>query len=196
LSLAHTKNRNCSIEGCNNKHEARGFCRSHWTKFRRKNDPEYREKMRKKSIDSYYKFHEKRKTEKNVRQKFQRADLYRKLGGKCDSCGEKFNPDLKKSNLAIHHKFYDEEDIKTKKKYKGQLGSRHIYEVIHMYKNGINPKKKFGLLCEQCNLIEGWVRVNPAKAFETFCWLHGEGYFDEALKDDPKLKKLTSFMKN
>jgi len=146
-------------------------------------------------MEGYFKFHEKRKKAKNANQRIVRADLYRKLGGKCESCGEKFNPDLRKSNLAIHHKFYDEDDIRTKKKFKGSLGSKHIYEVKRMFQNGINPKKKFGLLCEQCNLIEGWVSVNPKKAFDTFCWLHGEGYFDEALEDDPTLKKLTDFMK-
>jgi len=64
-----------------------------------------------------------------------------------------------------------------------------------MFKQGINPNKKFTLLCHQCNLIEGWVSVNPEKAFETFCWLASENYFDKALKDDPKLKKLSEFMK-
>jgi len=189
------KNRKCSVEGCDNKHEAHGFCKSHWGKFRRVNDPEYREKMRKYNRDQYFKHHEKRKTTKNVTQKLVRAELYKKLGGKCDSCGEKFDPNLKRSNLEFHHKFYDKEDERLKAKF-GGVGSKHIGEIKRMVENGISTKNKFALLCQQCNLLEAWVRMNPSKAFETFCWLYQEGYFDKALKDDPSLKKLTSFMKN
>ena len=195
MSLAKTKNRKCSVDGCNNKHNAHGFCKSHWGKFRRKNDPEYRDRINKRQLQSYYDNHESRKQRKRERGKLERAILYKKLGGECDSCGEKFNPNLKRSNLEFHHKFYDKDDQRLKSKF-GGVGSKHILEIKHMVENGINPKKKFGLLCQQCNLLEAWVRMNPSKAFETFCWLHGEGYFDEALKDDPKLKKLTSFMKN
>jgi len=195
LSLTHTKNRKCSVEGCDNKHNAHGFCKSHWGKLRRKNDPEYREKYRKKSIEGYYKFHEKRKLTKNTTQKLNRAEIYKKLGGKCESCGEKFNPDLTKSNLHIHHKEYDEDDMRLKKKFKGSVGSKHHWEVKRMLKNGINTKKKFALLCQQCNLLEAWIKPNPSKALDMFSWLHEEGYFDEALKDDPKLKKLSEFMK-
>jgi len=189
------KNRKCSVDGCDNKHEGLGFCRSHYAKFRRNNDPEYREKYRKKSRDGYYKFHEERKKQKRITGKNERAELYRKLGAKCASCGEKFNPDISRSNLEIHHKEYSKEDEEVKAKNKGNLGSRHIYELKRMFKQGVNPKKKFCLLCKQCNVIEAHVRINTTKAFETFCWLFGEGYFDKALKDDPKLKKLTEFLK-
>ena len=194
MSLSKTKNRKCSIEGCENKHQAHGFCKSHWGKHRRANDPEYRDKMKKKGMADYFKHHEKRKLAKNTRQKFLRADIYKKLGGKCESCGEKFNPDLRKSNLVIHHRFYDEDDMLLKKKYKGSTGSKHHWEVKKMLENGISTKKKFGLLCCQCNSLEGFVKMNTSKAFETFCWLYGEGYFDKALKDDPRLKKLSEFM--
>jgi len=189
-------NKKCSVNGCSNLHEALGFCRSHYSKFRRKNDPEYRETMRKKSMDGYFKYHEQRKKQKRITGKNERIELYKKLGGKCDSCGEKLNESLSRSNLQIHHKFYDSEDLKIKEKFKGNLGSRHILELKRMFKNGINPNKKFVLLCQQCNLIEAFVRMNPDKAFDMFCWLAGEKYFDSALKDDPKLKKLTDFMKN
>ena len=188
-------NKKCSVYGCNKSHEALGFCRSHYSKFRRKNDSAYRERMRKKSMDGYFKYHEERKKQKRITGKSERIELYKKLGGKCDSCGEKLNESLSKSNLQIHHKFYDNEDLKVKEKFKGRLGSRHILELKRMFRNGIDPNKKFGLLCQQCNLIEAFVRMNPVKAFGTFCWLYGEGHFDEALKDDNSLKKLTDFIK-
>jgi len=63
-----------------------------------------------------------------------------------------------------------------------------------MIKNGENPRKKFGLLCRQCNNIEAWVRKDGKKAFEAFCYLYGQGHFDEALKDDKSLKKITEFL--
>jgi len=195
MTQVHTKNRKCSVGGCNEKHMALGFCKSHYTKFRRKNDPEYRKKMRKYNMNQYFKHHEKRKQTKNKKGKSDRIELYQKLGAKCISCDEKLNLNLKRSNLHIHHKFYDEEDLKARAKFKGSTGSRHILELRRMIKNGINPNKKFTLLCNQCNLIEAWVRKDKTKSFETFCWLFSEGYFDEALKDDPTLKKLTNFMK-
>ena len=87
------------------------------------------------------------KKKKREAGKSQRAELYRKLGGKCVACGEKFNPNLTRSNLEIHHKFYDEEDMKIKKRLKGNLGSRQITELTRMFKNGITPTQKFTLLC-------------------------------------------------
>ncbi len=51
------------------------------------------------------------------------------------------------------------------------------------------------MLCHSYNILEAYVRNDPVKAFETFAWLYGEGYFDKALKDDSKLKKLSKFIK-
>jgi len=187
-------NRKCSVDGCDKKHQAKGFCKNHYMKYLR-TIPEWKDKQNKKQLQAYYDDHENRKERKRIDGKAQRAELYRKLGAKCVSCGEKFNPTLKRSNLEIHHKIYDDEDMKIKNKNNGNIGSRQITELIRMFKNGINPNEKFGLLCGQCNTLEAFVRLNPVKAFDTFCWLHGEGYFDEALKDDQTLKKLTEFMK-
>jgi len=190
-----TKNRKCSIEGCNNKHEAHGLCKSHWGKYRRKTDSTYKDKMNKRNMDYYYKNHEERKKRKRISGKLERIELYKKLGGKCESCGEKLDESLSRVNLQFHHKTYDEDDMRIKKKFKGNLGSKHHWEIKRMLKNGISTKEKFTLLCIQCNVLEAFVRMNPDKAFDAFCWLHGEGHFDEVLKHDPKLKKLTNFMK-
>jgi len=187
-------NRKCSVDGCDAKHSAKGFCKSHYMKNLLSN-PERRARKNKEQLQKYYDNHEERKKKKRVTGKLQRAELYKKLGGKCISCGEKFNETLSRSNLELHHKFYDEDDERVRKKFKGNLGSKHIWEIRRMIKNGENPKIKFALLCKQCNVIEAHVRINPTKAFETFCWLYGEGQFDEALKDDPTLKKLTDFLK-
>ncbi|MCV0431829.1 hypothetical protein [Nitrosopumilus sp.] len=115
------------------------------------------------------------------------------LGKKCDSCGEKYNPELKKSNLDIHHREYSEEDKKYFKKH--GIGQQK-YESLRMIKTKkINElKKKYVLLCKQCHQIETFCHQSPKKAFDMFAWLYGEGLFDEVLKDDPTLKKLTDFL--
>lgn len=195
ITLVKTKNRKCSVDGCDKPHSGKGFCKNHYLKFKRETDPEWKNKVNEKQLQAYYDDHENRKERKRIDGKTKRAELYLKLGGKCVSCGEKFDPKLKISNLAIHHKFYDEEDIKAKKKFKGSTGSRQFTELIRMFKTGIDPNKKFTLLCHQCNLLEGWVRVNPEKAFDTFAWLVSEGYFDKAMENDPSLKKITEFLK-
>jgi len=189
------KHRKCTVNGCNNKHHGKGFCRKHYQQNYIKENPEYASKLNTKNMERYYKNHEANKLRKNIKGKSERAELYRKLGAKCVSCGEKYNPKSARSNLEIHHKEYSKEDLEVKAKNKGNIGSRHILELKRMFKNGVNPNKKFCLLCKQCNVIEAHVRINPTKAFETFCWLYGEGQFDEALKDDHTLKKLTNFLK-
>lgn len=39
IKLLHDPNRGCKIKGCNNKHEAFGYCNIHFTRFRRHGDP-------------------------------------------------------------------------------------------------------------------------------------------------------------
>lgn len=195
LSLASTKNRKCSIDGCNKTHEALGFCKNHYMKHKRDTDPKWKDKQNKRQLVGYYTHHEERKKRKRILGKLGRIELYKKLGGKCESCGEKLNESLSRVNLQFHHKTYDEDDERIRKKFKGNLGSKHHWEIKRMLDNGISTKKKFALLCIQCNLLEAFVRMNKSKAFDTFCWLYGEGYFDETLKDDPKLKKITEFIK-
>jgi len=175
-------NRKCSVDGCNELHHGLGYCKNHYAKFRRKNDTEYRDRINKNQLQKYYDNHEERKKRKRVAGRLGRIELYKKLGGKCESCGEKLDDSLPRINLQFHHKTYDEDDMRIKKKFKGNLGSKHHWEIKRMLKNGINPKGKFGLLCIQCNLLEAFVRMNPSKAFESFAWMYGEGHFDEALK--------------
>jgi len=187
-------NRKCSVDGCNGKHSAKGFCKAHYMKYLRTN-PEWKDRVNKRQLAEYYGNHEERKKRKRIAGKLSRIDLYKKLGGKCDSCGEKLNESLRRSNLQFHHKSYDKDDERIRAKFKGNLGSKHHWEIKRMIKNGINPKKKFVLLCLQCHDVETASHQNPKKAFDMFAWLYGEGLFDQVLKADPKLKKLSEFMK-
>jgi len=97
------------------------------------------------------------------------------LGDKCESCGEKYNPNHsgKRINLEIHHLYYDKQDKVKLEKY-GSMGE--IYrDVLRMAKRGENPKKKYTLLCQQCNTLEGWIRKNPDKAMAAISYCIDQG---------------------
>jgi len=170
------------------------LCISHWGKLRRKTDTEYRDRLNKRRLREYYVDHEKHKALKRKAGKLIQFEIVTLLGGKCVSCDEKFNPELPRSNMHIHHKFYSDKD-KADLKRIGITG--HHLEIKRLIKNNqINElKKKFTLLCRECNQMEGFAKKSSQKTFDFFCWLYSENYFDQALKDDPKLKKLSEFMK-
>jgi len=182
----------CKITGCKNDHRSSGFCRKHYEQFRMK-DTSY--SKHKKELDKKRQRTPEYKDKKSKEKKLLRRKLIELLGGKCVSCGEKYDPNSPRLNLEIHHKEYSEKELENKKKYGQGYGSSYVNELNQMFKKGINPKKRFCVLCRQCNMLEAWVRRDTLKAFDAYCWLHGEGYFDKALKDDPKLKKLSEFMK-
>jgi len=65
-----------------------------------------------------------------------------------------------------------------------------------MAEKGINPKKKYALLCIQCHEIETFSHQNPKKTFDMFAWMYEQGMFDEILNDgDENNKKITEFLK-
>jgi len=71
------------------------------------------------------------------------------------------------------------------------LGDNRILEQF-----GINPKKKYTLLCKQCHGIETFSHQNPKKTFDIFSWLYEQGIFDKVLNDDIKNnRKITEFLK-
>jgi len=195
------KKETCSVEDCNKPHSREGYCKSHYSKFvaypkRRAEllaDPEKYEQHKKHVMELYYARHGIQKRQKRERAKRKSRQMIKMLGGKCESCGEKFNPDLERSNLDFHHRHYDEKDKKIRRKW-GYVPNI-VHEIEVLIKEGKNPKKKFALLCKQCNSIEAFVRIDKKKAFETFSWLYEEGYFDEALSDDKSLRKITEFLK-
>ena len=133
----------------------------------------------------------------------QKAELSRKrslkaiklLGGKCVSCGELLNLNLKRPNLQLHHLYYDENDLKKKTRYGKSYGA--VANALEMTKNGKNPKKKYALLCIQCHEIETFSHQNPKKTFDMFAWMYEQGIFDEVLNDDDAKnnKKITEFLK-
>lgn len=150
----------CCIKNCPNRVYARKFCKKHYDVELTKN-PEVRN-LKNSHIS---------KINKN-----RRLEVINALGGKCESCGELLNLELQRVNLEIHHKYYDDKDKELLEKYRGStgptqhLGYRPVTKIKKMIKNGIDPHQKFGLLCKQCNLLEGWIQKNPEKARRAIEW--------------------------
>ena len=156
----------CSESGCPNVVYAKEFCYKHFEIKKQTNPLLFEVKA----------FHAKSYHMKR------RLTVIKILGNKCESCDERLITDKgRQVNLEIHHRFYDDNDIALLKRYRANsgptqhLGYKPIGEILKMVKEGHEPLKKFGLLCKQCNLIEGWVTKNPVKAKKAFSWLKKNG---------------------
>jgi len=157
-------------------------------------NPEEHEKFLKDRAEYYRKNKPKQQKQKAEFTRQQSLKVIKLLGGKCVSCGELFDPNLKKTNLEIHHLYYDENDLRVKQRH-GSISS-NIRDVITMFENGKNPKEKYVLLCKQCHNIETYSHQDPKKTFDMFCWLYEQGIFEKVLNDDAKNnRKITEFLK-
>jgi len=196
------KKETCSVEDCNKPHLREGYCKSHYVKFvaypkRRAEllkDPEKYEQHKKHVMELYYARHEIQKRQKRERLSRMTMEAIIILGGKCESCGEKHNPNLKKSNLEFHHHSYNEKELERRKK---RLFIPNTAESIIKMSKRSNPKKKFALLCKQCHQIETFSHQDPKKAFDMFAWMYDDGMFNEVLNDDDSKnnRKITEFLK-
>lgn len=169
----------CSADGCNGKHQAKEFCDYHYRRFR-KGIPfdklkhgEMKKKIcivescKKNAIAEFY-----CDRHYNIIRNGRRSDkVIHLLGGKCDSCGERHDPKLQRSNLEIHHLHYDKIDLKQKKEGKRRSGAQVPMEILRMVKNGKDPKKKFTLLCHPCHMIETYAHQDEKKTKSIFSWL-------------------------
>lgn len=193
-------NQICRFDGCNQTATIRELCKRHYRNEyakQKRSDPKWAEQNRKNALATYYKHHDSYKKKKRKYEKKHFEKIIKVLGSKCDACNERYQRDLPRSNLDLHHKFYTDADKTYFKKYGVMPGKQEALRMIKSEQIS-ELKMKYILLCQQCNLIEAWVRKNPKKGFETFAWLYGEGHFDEVLKDDTDnstIKKLTEFMK-
>jgi len=188
----------CKVVGCDKKNHGQGYCKIHYSKLvatpRIQNNPALRERVRESQRKSEQRPERKeRKQEIDKRRRFNdRIRVIKMIGTKCASCGEKVdmsNP----QNLEFHHKYYDDYDEKFMKKY-GRNPSNYK-QVLDIASNGINPKKKFELLCHQCNVLEAFVRTNPKKAWDAIFWLIEHNILDADLLDEKGNRKLTEFLK-
>ena len=120
----------------------------------RKN-PDVHEKVKKRAREYYLETKPARQLQKKLKTKEQREYVIKKLGSKCSSCGEEYNPHARRSNLQIDHKFY----LKSK-----SLGDRPVTIIMKLLENNIDPSLQFNLLCEACHTVVTRVRKYPQKA--------------------------------
>ena len=122
--------------------------------YLRKN-PLVHEKVKKRSREYYFETKPARQLQKKIKTKQQREYVYEKLGSKCSSCGEQYNPHAKITNLQIDHKFY----LKST-----SLGYDSVSSVMKLIESGIDPTIQFNLLCYPCHMVITNIRKNPQKA--------------------------------
>jgi len=120
----------------------------------RKN-PDVHEKVKRRQREYYKETKPARQLQKKLKTKEQREYVIKKLGSKCSSCGEDFNPHARHSNLQIDHKFY----LKSK-----ALGYDTVSSVMKLLETGIDPSLQFNLLCYPCHMVVTNIRKNPQKA--------------------------------
>jgi len=120
----------------------------------RKN-PDVHEKHKRRQREYYLETKPARQLQKKLKVKEQREYVIKKLGSKCSSCGEEYNPHARRSNLQIDHKFY----LKSK-----FLGDRPVTTIMKLLENNIDPSLQFNLLCEACHTVITRVRKYPQKA--------------------------------
>jgi len=118
-------------------------------------NPEVHEKVKRRQREYYVETKPVRQLQKKLKAKEQREYVYEKLGSKCSSCGEEYNPHAKRSNLQIDHKFY----LKST-----SLGYDAVSSVMILIKNGIDPLLQFNLLCYPCHMVVTHIRKNPQKS--------------------------------
>jgi len=127
-------------------------------------------KARKKRMNEYYlETKEKQQFSKKLKTKEQREFVIKKMGGKCMSCGEQYNPHSRPSNLEFDHKTYLESKTTHAETFR---------QVLAWIKRGDDPKKQFALLCHTCHMIVTYLRRDPKKTRDTLEYARNEKILD------------------
>ncbi len=121
----------------------------------REGNPKIDEAYKKYQKDSYRKKKSIHRIRKKLKVKEQRDFVIQKLGNKCDSCGEPYNPHSVRTNLEIDHKFY------LKDRYRKPETFRQVLNLIN---SGIDPTLQFNLFCHSCHMIVTHIRKYPQKS--------------------------------
>ncbi len=125
-------------------------------------NPEAHQKMKQYQKEYHIKNRESLRIKKRQKGKIRIAEVIKILGSECASCGEKHNPNLRRSNLEIDHKFY----------LRGEFaGTSTGYRILRLKKQGVNPKEQYNLLCHSCHVIVTYIRKNPSKANDVINFL-------------------------
>lgn len=148
----------------------------------------------KKRQAEYYKQNKPRLSKKKSEtQRKRRLEAMSMLGSECGACGEKYEPNRKRINIEIHHLEYDERDKEKLKKY-GTIADV-VQDVLKMSEKGENPKKKYLLLCSDCNKLESLVRKNPDKAMSFLAWCIEQGIIDVETPNPEGNKRIDEFIR-
>ncbi len=102
----------------------------------------------------YWKHKTRWQISKKLQTKQKRIEAIKLLGEKCASCGEKYNPHARISNLQFDHKFY----INTK-----AFPRDRDAVILQMKNEGIDPNTQFMLLCRTCHMAITYLRKDPEK---------------------------------
>lgn len=150
---------------------------SKWSRVYYENNPDKRQQKLKRQAEYYIENRGKIVKRKKRKGGEQLLKAIKILGGKCAACGELFNSNLKRSNLEIHHWYYDDKDLKIKQRY-GVVMTPNVRHVLKMAKNVKNSKKKFTLFCHQCHMIETYAHQDERKTRSIFSWLITNKHLD------------------
>jgi hypothetical protein len=168
--MAHKQNKKCTIEGCDKPHFGRGWCRKHYARWERLGTTEIKKRFLDhteverecgvckvtKPIENFYTSTSentysgtckvcvgiKQRLRKHSLTQEQMDELIVEANGKCQSCNE-----------DITDKFIVDHD-------------HSCCELIPSIKNGwvySCGKCVRGLLCNQCNIIAGYIEKHPNK---------------------------------
>ena len=118
-------------------------------------DPEWHKKQLKKSKAHYLKNKPKQQIQKKLKVKQQRESIIKQMGSKCMSCGELYNPNLRRSNLQFDHKTYLKSPMTKAETF------RQIMDIIDRHED---PLEQFALVCYRCHMVVTHIRKDIEKA--------------------------------
>ncbi len=128
------------------------------TRERYRKNPESHEKYKQWLKDYNVKYKERHRIRKKLKGKEQREVVIKKLGSKCASCGEFYNPHhTRRDKLEIDHKFYLERGTRV-------TGTNTVLQIFRLLEQGVDPNTQFTLLCHSCHMIVTHIRKYPEKA--------------------------------
>jgi len=155
-------------------------------------NPELHEKYLK-GLQVYYQKNKPQLSNKKAATRKRRIlELMNMLDGKCDSCGEPYDPNVQPTNLQIHHLYYDEIDLQYLKRY--STHGETFRGVLRFAKNN-DPKSKYRLLCKECHMMETAIKQDTHKFWHCLSWLIERKILDVNAIDTIENKTIAEFLK-
>jgi len=127
--------------------------RQRWERYEK--NPKFREEELKKKKLHYLETKPKQQIQKKLKVKQQRESIIKLMGSKCMSCGELYNPNLRRSNLQFDHKTYLKSPTTKAETF------RQIMDIID---RNDDPLEQFALLCYRCHMVVTHIRKDIEKA--------------------------------